>query len=392
MEKILSNNEKRKHIRKVHFLSNTHPSENGQEFKDLREDIFIKARTIKKWGDNLPPKWIVLEKEIYKKINNGEYIMSYNTAVCLATEFLYTNDQKDNSELDLFLRYEHDIGNIIFFDDVKNFIVLNQKWLVEVFKCFVSYKYKTELIQMTEWSDLEKTGKLWDNLILKLLEKVPHLTLTKHKDFVLQIMEKFDIIVRPINDVVNKCFYMPCMIKAVGLKQIVSETGAKDWRKTSWFCLEFDFLPPSYFNHVLVSFVKENKLRRKKDNQLCIYRNIGIFDLNDQSTKVLIICLSKNVIAMQVWQWNVDNVCYTDIKNKLIDRVHLMKRRYRINIKYDIIFKCSKGNCYKKEGRVDFETVLGSNEYRCSEHRAIHSCKDILRSWVTVCYKTINYL
>ncbi|CAC5398283.1 unnamed protein product [Mytilus coruscus] len=383
LSKILSVHAKRRHLRKTHFLSNKFPSDNGEEFKKLRSDIFDKAKAFNNWGDNLPTRWIVLEKEIYRKISEKKYTMSYDEAIQLATDCSFPNLKQTTSELDSFLKYEHDIGNIIFFVDVKDFIVLDPKWLVDVFKCFVSNQYKNELINMPEWSELEEKGKLSNNLIVKLLEKVPHLSLMKHKTFVLQVMEKFDIIVRPKNDEVSKVFYMPCMIKGVALHDIIRAIGADKCYKTSWFMIEFDFLPPSYFNHILVSFVKEKRLSTKKDNQLCIYRNIGLFDINDARTRVLVICLSKNAIAMQVLQWNLERHCYSGIKSKLIDLVRTMKLRYRINISYTKKFKCSEGKCFENDGRVDFETELAEIEYRCTEHKNTHLSKDIFNSWLT---------
>ncbi|CAC5373145.1 unnamed protein product [Mytilus coruscus] len=382
LRKILSDHEKCRHLRKTHFLSNKFPSFNRAEYKKLRKDIFDEAKSLKNWGDNLPSRWIVLEKEIYSKISETNYTMSYAEAIELAAKCSFPDLKQTTSELDSFLKYEHDIGNIIFFEDVKDFIVLDPKWLVDVFKCFVSNQYENELINMTEWAELENKGKLSNNLIVTLLEKVPHLSLMKHKQFVLQIMEKFDIIVKPRNNQASELFYMPCMIKPVTLSDIIREIGAeKCKKKTSWFILEFDFLPPSYFNHILVSFVKDKRLSTKKDNQLCIYRNIGLFDINDSGTRVLMICLSQNSINMQVLQWNHELHCYSDIKNNIIDLVRLMKLRYRINITYTKKFKCSEGNSFENEGRVDFDTVLAEREYRCTEHKDTHPSKDIFNSW-----------
>ncbi|XP_071149142.1 uncharacterized protein [Mytilus edulis] len=382
LETILCNHEKRRHIRKTHFLSNTHPSDNQQEFISLREDIFERAQSLKNWGDNLPTRWLVLEKEIHQKIANNEFTLTYSEAIDLAITCSFSCDKEETSELDSFLRYEHDIGNILFFDDVKQFIILEPKWLVDVFKCFVSHQYKDDLIHMPEWSELTSTGKLLDNLITELLKKVPHLSLTKHKDFVLKIMAKFDIIVKPKNADTTESFYMPCMITAANLENITRDLGTGVRKKTSWFCLEFDFLPPSYFNHILVCFMRDKKLQTRKDNQLYIYRNIGVFNINDQGTQVLIICLSKNVIGMQVLQWNDEQMCCTSFKNKLIKFVISTTERYRINIEYKQKFKCSYGCFYEEKGRVDHDIVTECGNYRCTEHNITHSSKEIYDIWL----------
>ncbi|VDI66750.1 Hypothetical predicted protein, partial [Mytilus galloprovincialis] len=386
VRKLLSDQKKRRHIRKIHFLSNKFPANIGDEFEKLREDIFYNAKSLNNWCGNLPSRWIVLEKVIYSKISEANYTMSYAEAIDLAIQCSFPDLKQTTSELDSFLKYEHEIGNIIFFHDVKDFIVLEPKWLVDVFKCFVSNQYGNELINMKDWSELENKGRLSNNLIEKLLEKVPHLSLIEHKQFVLQVMEKFDIIFKPINDEASEVCYMPCMMKTATLNDIYKEIGAENCKKkTSWFMLEFDFLPPSYFNHILVSFVKEKSLFTKNNNQLCIYRNIGLFDINDSRTRVLIVCLSQNAIAMQVLQWNHERHCYSDIKSKLLDLVRTIKLRYHMNITYTRKFKCSGGNYFETKGRVDVGTVMADSEYRCTEHKDMHLSKDIFNSWLTVC-------
>ncbi|XP_063411252.1 uncharacterized protein LOC134694185 [Mytilus trossulus] len=380
VSKILSGHEKRRHLRKIHYVSNTLPSDDKQEFKSLREDIVRHAKALTTWGDNLPTRWVVLEKEIDTK--SPEHVISYTDAKNLAMNCSFHDDSQMTLELDSFLKFEHDIGNLIFFEDVRNFIVLDPKWLMDTFRCFVSHQYTNESIGMPEWDDLERTGKLSDKLIKKLLEKVPELNSPERKQFVLQIMEKFDIIVRPINNYARNDFYMPCMIKAGPLHNIIGKSESEDGRKSSWFCLKFNFLPPSYFNHILVSFVKRKELLVEKNRRLRIYRNIGEFQLNTSGSQTLVICLSKNAVAMQVKQLNCsEDICFSDVKNVLLDLVDSIKKRYGINITYTIQFKCANGIYNSK--RIDLETLMETGEYLCKEHETMHTSKEIYSSWFT---------
>ncbi|CAG2239839.1 unnamed protein product [Mytilus edulis] len=127
---------------------------------------------------------------------------------------------------------------------------------MDIFRCFVSHQYHDDTIGMPEWSELEQTGKLADKLIEKLLEKVPDLSTPELKKYVLQIMEKFDIIVRPMNDDAKNDFYMPCMIKVEPFHNIIERSESKNYRRTSWFCLKFNFFTTiifqSYFSATTV--------------------------------------------------------------------------------------------------------------------------------------------
>lgn len=323
------------------------------------------------------------------KISKKKYVISYDQVKDLAAECSFPEVNQTTSELDSFLKYEHDIGNIIFFEDVKNYIILDAKWLVEVFKCFVSHKFKDELICMPEWFKLEEKGILSNSLILKLLEKERNLSVTEQKQFVLQIMEKFDIVVRPLNDTAEKLLYMPCMMKAEQFSNIMKSFNllSKDCKRTSWFCLEFEFLPPAYFNNILVNFVRSHILSIEMDDRLSIYRNIGIFDLDSSGSQKLVICHCKNFIAMQVWQWSDDGQkCYSECQKKLLQLVSSIRCRYRMNINYKKKFKCSLGSFHETTGRIDFDKVIPNKDVFCSEHMKMHQSIDIFGSWLTVDY------
>ncbi|CAG2212157.1 unnamed protein product [Mytilus edulis] len=370
------------------------------EFEELRTDIVRNAKDLSNWEENLPIRWIVLEKEMYRKQTETAILFSeaegetprcenkkvilYTEAQSLANECTFPDVQKETSELDSFLKYEHEIGNIVFFKEVREYIVLDPEWLVDVFRCFVSHDYNGEALGMPEWAVLDETGKLEDNLIEKLFKKVPSLILTKHKQYLLELMEEFGIIVKPKNDDFRNDIYMPCMIKPRPFQEILRKVDVKSeyCKKSSWFCLVFNFLPPSYFNHILVSFVKNKQLlHEKNDSKLSIYRNVGIFQLNETGSEILVICLSKNLIAMQVIQLKSENVCYSYVKNRLINLVDLIKQRYRINVIYEIRFKCADGSLLDNEG-IGYDEAIVKGEYRCTDHEEMHSSKVIYRSWL----------
>ncbi|CAG2246264.1 unnamed protein product [Mytilus edulis] len=327
----MSTQPKRRHFRKPYFLSNKFPSDYKEEFLELRKDILRKAKDLSNWEENLPARWVVLEKAI-----------------------LHNDDPE---------------------------------WLVDVFRCFVSHDYNNDTLGMIEWEVLSKTGKLEDTLIETLLQKVPCLNLTKHKPYLLELMEEFGIIVKPKNYASRNDIYMPCMIKPMPFQEIFGrvEVETKLCKKSSWLCLVFNFLPPSYFNHVLVSFVKTNPLFYDiEDSRLGIYRNVGIFQLNNSGSEILVICLSKNLIAMKVLQFNSsEDVCYSNIKTQLINLVDLIKLRYRINVTYEIRFKCHDGSLIDNKG-IGYDEALEKSEYLCTDHKKMHSSKEIYRFWLKV--------
>ncbi|CAG2223809.1 unnamed protein product [Mytilus edulis] len=353
LNSFLDGHRKRRHIRDLCFLSNEEPSKYKTEFEYLRKVIFKLAGDIPKWGDNLPTRWIVLEKEIDRLIDDGKRVIPHKEAELLAKICSFPISEME-SELNSFLKYEHETGNLIYFDDIKSYIVLKPEWLVDIFKCFVSpFEFQRYFVGLPDWSQLESTGVLPDTLIKKLFKKVPGFDSAKHTQFALEIMEKFDIIVKPKEG--NDEYYMPCMINASGF-EIITKTfnvPSKNCSRTAWFCLDFNFLPPSFFNHLLVTFVKKYVLCTDKNDRLQLYRGMGIFNFEESGCQKLIVCLSENSIAVQVWNFHneeqqICNTNYGNIREYILSTVQLLQRRYKIRIQYECFLKCPEGIYFKR--------------------------------------------
>ncbi|XP_052093481.1 uncharacterized protein LOC127729668 isoform X1 [Mytilus californianus] len=388
LHELLKGHSKRKHIRKTYFLSNKHFSKYENEFKELREQIVQVASNIPKWGDDLPTRWIVLEKEIERQIAVENLIIPYEEAVQFAVKCSFPITDLE-AELKSFLKYEHEIGNLIYFDDIRSYIILEPKWLVDVLRCFVSpLQFQSEFVNMTEWEALQSTGFLSDKLIKKLFDKVPKLNSDKHTKFALQIMEKFDIIVKPTTIEGSEDYYIPCMINVSNFDSIskMFKLASKTCSRSSWFCLEFNFLPPAFFNHILVTFVKKYPLY-EENKKLSLYRGMGIFNLDAESYQPKFsVCLSQNCVAMQVWEFHPkeQQTCvgnYSQIRKYLVDTVHLLQQRYRININCTAHLKCSEEMYNEKTQTVSCDADSTKSTQYCSYHGGCHTLENLRRNW-----------
>ncbi|CAG2236526.1 unnamed protein product [Mytilus edulis] len=130
-------------------------------------------------------------------------------------------------------------------------------------------------------------------------------------------MEKFDIIVKPNiaeeesvsaleeNDVINKSqiptvsYYVPCLIKSKPIRNIVDsfKVDGKDFNRTSWICMHFDFLPPAFFNHFLVNYIRRYQISLEPSKHRCrpaLYRGMGVFNLDSSGLTKLAVCEALN--------------------------------------------------------------------------------------------------
>ncbi|CAC5370510.1 unnamed protein product [Mytilus coruscus] len=111
---------------------------------------------------------------------------------------------------------------------------------------------------------------------------------------------------------------------------------------------------------------------------------MGIFNLEKNGCQKLVACLSENSIAVQIWKYHNEEqqICnnnYSTIREYLISTVHLLQRRYKINIHYECFLKCPEGKYYKKAGKVSCDEAC--DNYFCPEHGSTHSVEEIRKIW-----------
>ncbi|VDI82033.1 Hypothetical predicted protein [Mytilus galloprovincialis] len=374
----LGNSAARQHLRDCHYISNITDEDNI--FEVLRKNIFAIGRNMPGFGKLLPVRFIQLEKSIDEKLQTGTQFLSFDDVKAIAETI---GAITDIAELDVFLRYHHDFGNLIYFKDIPEYIILNPQWLVNVFRLLVTADmFRDKLIGHKEWDIYETTGKLTENLMRFIFANRTD-DITKCKDHILNIMEKFDIIIRPKmlidgKELVDPHYYVPCMIKTIVSKEILEQLIIPQ-HKSYCLCLEFDFLPPAFINHLMIScirrFTTSQFCRQKNHLTPALFRHTGIFDLN--SCERLLVASFKNFIQIQVWKYDSQfRTSYKDIRDFILTEIDKIKRdRYRLfRINYDVKIKCESTSYECFDGII--KPPENGHEYLCIEHKGPHIYRD----------------
>ncbi|CAC5355479.1 unnamed protein product [Mytilus coruscus] len=381
--------EKVRHRRGIHFISNKNPSEG--EIERLKKHISNIAKEMKYFAEKLPARWIKLENALNVLKDMTRTICSWNNIKRLAD---------DNSipveELILFLKYQHKIGNIIFFEDKRDSIILQPNWLVKCFRCLVCDDNKQHggSALDTEMCNLKQEGRLSEKLINALFDKESDLNFGKYKDHILDVMGKFDIILeQECIDTNKKSYYMPCMIKqSSALEDVIKNNlNFKDPHRSAWLTLEFKFLPIAYFNHILVNYIRNNRVYTSKSGHPVIYTGKTIVHLDETFYNLLIICFSKNAISLQIYsaehQIDIDanDKTYALILRNLCSEIEKLERTLMHTLSYKITAKCSTGDYDSITGRISIDelnTKSDNGRYFCKEHGDFHSTEDIENTWL----------
>ncbi|XP_052096751.1 uncharacterized protein LOC127731935 isoform X4 [Mytilus californianus] len=314
----------RRHLSKEYeyLISNT--EDNSCVFKKIRQNLLNLAKTMKTWNMDYPLKFIQLEKRLQQRKKKLP-IIEFRELKDISTE---TQKPLTHKELKFFLEFHHEMRTLVYFEDLSDYIILDTQWLSNAFKCIITAKkFQSDAsrhLVKDKWDDLNVRGLLHSVVLENILDRNKKIfefeeeehPNDKHKDHILKVMEKFDIIIRPkTSDQVaadeKPLYYVPCMVKAVPGKDIYEMFNVtKDTcRISTWLCFQFSFLPPHLMNHLIASLsrnyeVAEVGVTRQEQSKIALFKNIAVFELqkNTKLTKLLVMTF-RNIIQIQVWDF-----------------------------------------------------------------------------------------
>ncbi|XP_071122877.1 uncharacterized protein [Mytilus edulis] len=387
------------HIRQEYFISNT--KDDPSVFQQIRENILHLARTMRTWNTDYPLKFIQLENRLQEK-KKVLPIISFQEIQNIAID---TPQPLNDEELRLFLEFHHEIRALVYFNDLPSYIILDTQWLSDVFRCIVTAK-KFSAISIrnkNKWKELYSRGKLHSEVLDDIFRKSESI-FSKHKDHILNVMEKFDIIIRPNTSETQRdagddkpLYYLPCMIKSEPECDIYKMFNVTEniCTKSTWLCYVFRFLPPHLMNHLIASLCRKYNVAevvtKEQKRQITLFRSSAVFELQ-KTTKLrkLLIMKGPNIIQIQIWQFGkqvtVDRGLFKYIADFVTEEISkLISTRFKMsNVRFELKWEC---------GQTKPECVTGSfdlsedqeNIYYCKTCTTIHT---FTGEWLDLQHKT----
>lgn len=103
----------------------------------------------------------------------------------------------NDSEITEMLLFLHRVGNLLYFDEcsLKEIIILDIQWLVDAFKCIVTYKVKIATTDIQR-SHFQNTGEIEDQELREIWENQGEKgkTYLSHKAEILSCMEQLGVL------------------------------------------------------------------------------------------------------------------------------------------------------------------------------------------------------
>lgn len=370
----------------VKFISNTNPS--ASDFKELRDLIVEIAEKTPNWGMDYPVRWINLEKVLYDKRKKGINVLTFNDVKEEAMKCSVRISSE--KEVTLFLKFQHEIGNLIFYDetDLKNCVILKPSWLIDSFKCIVfADECKHFSHEQFTLPEFRQNGKIEKKLLRNIIEeKYPKYK--GHFDEVEGVMKRFDIIVEDKSN----SFICPSVITkgSYSFKTICDKENIKDTlcSRSPWLCMEFDFLPPALFNHLLVFCMRDSNFENAE-----LFNGIGLFCIKGSNDlDKFFLCKSGRTIALQIFTRNENISNAQALSTLILDKLESITSKYGFTVYYTPKIKCGKADYSSTETRLCLEDIMQNCFGYCYHCQARHNYADFSSVWFNVSNVKINQL
>ncbi|XP_053390986.1 uncharacterized protein LOC128553824 [Mercenaria mercenaria] len=377
------------------IIDNTVEDENIQS---LRKHIFEEASKQAYWGENIPAKWVTLE-DVLIGINEENIKVLHKDKLKELNMTLPAPIETDE-ELELFLQFHHEIGNIIYFskEDVTNYILLDPQWLIDAFKSVITAKSfcinRTNIKK--EWMEFERTAVLKQELIDAVWEKRENSDFKKYKDLLLTYMVILGLVARPVQQEEHSVkgedwYFVPCMLKEPAPKEITSYCDSLHRKSTSKLCYttavepERRFYPATIFNKLLAACLQKWPLSDPNRKPM-IFCGGAVFKLKENH--FLYIFFFEHVIQIWISRLSSDgqfpdiSLC-TETKDSF---KYIFEKNTRMHSKIIPFVKCQTATLYSNENMFELEHTEDFTTKEvvcyCQDNEHVIRYRDLAKYWL----------
>lgn len=370
---------------------------------ELRKMIKEVASEEPYMGEQMPLRWLRFEQEIAKLVAGDTTHASYDQIQELARNVGIT----DEDEIKIMVNFYHDLGLLIHYgssgtiDNVlRNTVVLQPHWLVDMFRSVVLAKPKNDKWSFSKdkWKTFEQKGILDDSLLEDIWKKV-----SMQKPVLLGLMEKFDLLC-PAYTQANqrpKYYFVPSRLTS---ENDLDKRPYSDNTTNAVFYVNFaGFLPDGLFYRI-VNRTTKWCIDNSGKEPYCLLKTLARFFLDDEHDFVLEMA-PRNFHKIKIVVMRVSDVSETidseqtnlspkpsacaKLRNFLESSLLELKESWMKRLTYYTCVECPCGRpCYlhgndacKEEGCLhflDLDECL-ANRIVCCDHRRVKTTS--IKKW-----------
>ncbi|XP_076088939.1 uncharacterized protein LOC143059344 [Mytilus galloprovincialis] len=282
--------------------------ENDTEMEKIKKIIMSESERQPTWGELLPKCFIPLELEFASLIRRDITLITLEHVEKINALQPIRPLSKD--ELKVFLKFQHSIGKLLFFDEPKldDRIILSPTLLIDAFKSIVTDKQfcKGDRKREEIWDVMGTKGVVSKYAIDDVWKSKKYAKFNKDKDYLLTVMTHLDILVEPKRYDTSRMripadfYYVASMVRSsddsgyLHSADITQRNIAIAFQPTSLM------IPPALSFRFLSYCLSVWSVKRfRETNREMLFHRSGVFTI-DPSLDMYILCEDDKISARLV--------------------------------------------------------------------------------------------
>ncbi|XP_062571009.1 probable serine/threonine-protein kinase pats1 [Saccostrea cucullata] len=330
-------NQLQKHLHRKNYFELGKPGESRDEMERLEKCIVEMIQKQSTWGEILPKQWDDFDRKLGSF--KTERLITYLKLIH-SNKFKTLIPEQNEDILDM-LRFYHDCGKILFFNEIglSDFIILDVQWFVNAFKNVITDKNHRTRVTMKEWTSFNETGMLEDDHIITIWTELGLHEMILYKDQVLLYMQRLGLIA-----VGNENLYVPSVNKLELADNDFEQI--ENSKHTSILKFKFpQFLPHFYFYRLVVASMGHWKAQ--EDGKLpLLFKNAAFLKYTDNCHRI-VLGVSSSQIHLQIYNCNskpLEANAILDIRCKIESFLEQLTQTFHKPVEYFPGFTCKSTN------------------------------------------------
>ncbi|XP_021375577.1 uncharacterized protein LOC110464600 isoform X2 [Mizuhopecten yessoensis] len=318
----------------VRFCTVDNTNENASSYDDIRNLILEAAKHQDQWERELPVNWLVLERDLLKQRTLGRKILTLDEIYEIDAKCEFPIKNKE--DIMLFLEYLHRNRTIVFFRG-HNQAVIDPQWLADAFRRLITDKLfiERDLTLRRHLVNFQSFAKLTLSLIEELLASDESKGFREHMPILLVFMEKFGLLVRPIDGfdcrgkvIFANHYFVPSKLKDPSNTAQIDEELRNARFVTKTLCIMFNevFIPRDLFDRILAGCLQKYALTRNSTGSAessTLLQGFGCFQIEGVWNLIVSLQWNRSAITLTLYSMTERSI-YLNTGRRLLKEIKII--------------------------------------------------------------------
>lgn len=360
-------------------------NKDDQDIDELKKQLVEVALDHPRCGELMPTKFVPLELQLAKEGEDKQKIVTID-------ELKRMNNQNeimalDNDELKLFLRVNHALGKLIFFDEagLRDKVIIDPVFLIDVLRSIVTEEqfWPQHLLQI--FKALKESGKLLKKELYEIWKQECFQMILKHKEYMVEMLVHLDIICRQKDDTNGSDYFIiPCMIST---KREDNLRMPFDRSIHLAYTFKDEVVPPAVLYRFIATFITIWKLQVSQNSSLLLFTDSADVNIDEDHDMRFDIQRNKLIITLshKKIQTSIVSTIASTAQECLTHAITQISKFYfsvteDSDCSLDLPFTTQVGIVCGTDLCFFDHTCLSKDEWICQDHNKKHRT-DIASRW-----------